>query len=279
MQITETALEIRQWSASCRQRGYTLGFVPTMGALHAGHISLVRAAMQECDRVVASIFVNPTQFNNAADLAKYPSTLQRDLAMLREAGCHAAFVPAVAEIYPEPRKDTYNFGLLSSSLEGHFRPGHFDGVLTVVNILLRLVAPHRAYFGEKDFQQWSLIRKMVDYERLDVTVVACPSVREPDGLAMSSRNMRLSPSERQHALLLSQGLELARTHRATHSPGAIMAMAGELFRQHGHVRLEYFAIVNPETFEPLTSWDPATPAIALVAAWAGEVRLIDNMRL
>jgi pantoate--beta-alanine ligase len=279
METIHTAADVIRWSERQRSDAKTIGFVPTMGALHAGHISLIRKAMTECDTVAVSIFVNPTQFNNPADLARYPSTLEKDCAMLVEAGCHMVFVPEVAEIYPVPKKDHYEFGLLTSTLEGHFRPGHFDGVLTVVKILFELVRPHRAYFGEKDFQQLSLIRKMTESQGLPITIVPCPSVRESDGLAMSSRNMRLTSAERQHALLLSRTLKMASDMKSTHAPHEIIAEVTRQYLADDHVRLEYFSIVDPDSFNPVAQWTANTPAIALVAAYVGEVRLIDNWRL
>ncbi|MBL7941142.1 MAG: pantoate--beta-alanine ligase [Flavobacteriales bacterium] len=279
MDTIYTAADVIRWSERHRSDAKTIGFVPTMGALHAGHISLIRKALEECDTVAVSIFVNPTQFNNPADLARYPSTLEKDCAMLSEAGCHMVFIPQVTEIYPVPKKDRYEFGLLTSTLEGHFRPGHFDGVLTVVKILFELVRPHRAYFGEKDFQQLSLIRKMTESEGLPVTIVACPSVREPDGLAMSSRNMRLTPEERRHALLLSRTRKMAAAMKPSHAPHEVVAEVTRQYLADDHVRLEYFSIVDPDSFVPVVQWEAHTPAIALVAAYVGEVRLIDNWRL
>lgn len=248
-----------------------------MGALHEGHISLIDRAKGECDRVIVSIFVNPTQFNNSSDLANYPRTYDRDLKLLTDAGCDVLFFPSVAEIYPKPEKRHWDFGLLSNSLEGFFRPGHFDGMLTVVYKLLEIVRPQRAYFGEKDFQQLSLIRAMVQQEQIPVEIVGCPIIRESDGLAMSSRNMRLTPDERQQALAINRVLYYILTAIDQSDPSELSVRGFELLTKSAGLRPEYFTIVNARTFEPLATWPTNDDSVALVAAYVGEIRLIDNM--
>jgi len=263
-----------------RNQGYRIGFVPTMGALHPGHLSLMTLARTSCDVVVVSIFVNPTQFNQASDLTRYPRTIDKDLTMLREHKCDCVFVPSVAEIYPAGLfKEHWDFGLLSSSLEGSFRPGHFDGVLTVVKRLFEIVQPHEAFFGEKDFQQLTHIRRMVEAEKLDIKVVAGPTIRESDGLAMSSRNTRLSPESRLAATQLSKTLFAMRERTSEMSPPQLEQWGrGDLVIKP-QIRLEYLEIIDAETFAPVADWGDSLNPVILCAAWVGEVRLIDNIIL
>lgn len=275
--VFEKITEVRTWSERIGASDLSVGFVPTMGALHEGHISLIDRAKGECDRVIVSIFVNPTQFNNSSDLANYPRTYDRDLKLLTDAGCDVLFFPSVAEIYPKPEKRHWDFGLLSNSLEGFFRPGHFDGMLTVVYKLLEIVRPQRAYFGEKDFQQLSLIRAMVQQEQIPVEIVGCPIIRESDGLAMSSRNMRLTPDERQQALAINRVLYYILTAIDQSDPSELSVRGFELLTKSAGLRPEYFTIVNARTFEPLATWPTNDDSVALVAAYVGEIRLIDNM--
>lgn len=258
--------------------GKQVGFVPTMGALHAGHTSLIERARQECDLVVASIFVNPTQFNQTSDLTHYPRTLKEDLTLLEACGCDVAFVPAVPEIYPDgPIKAHWDFGLLSSALEGHFRPGHFDGVLTVVKRLFEIVTPHKAFFGEKDFQQLAHIRKMVEVESMDIHIVSCETVRDPDGLAMSSRNLRLSPDERKTALHISRILREMKDRAEEFDPPALEQWGRAEFHFTPGIRLEYLEITDGRTFAPVPDWADSDYPVILCAAYVGEVRLIDNL--
>jgi len=259
--------------------GRSIGFVPTMGALHKGHVSLISEAKKSADVVIASIFVNPTQFNNPEDLLKYPRTIEKDTEMLNKAHCDALFLPTVEEIYPTSEKGHWDFGLLTSSLEGHFRPGHFDGVLTVVKKFFEIIMPDKAFFGEKDFQQLSLIQKMADFERLNVDVVNCPIVREEDGLAMSSRNMRLSDVERKRSLAISRALFNVKATGTSFSPGELKKMTEAELNAAEGIRLEYFEIVDAATFTPLTEWKVGAKPIALLAAYVGDVRLIDNIML
>jgi len=277
--VAKTIALVQSEIHRCKSAGLAVGFIPTMGALHRGHLSLLERSGIECGVSVVSIFVNPTQFNNPTDLVLYPRTLEKDLAMLEENSCHIVFVPSVKEIYPELKKDSWDFGRMSSTLEGNYRPGHFNGVLTVVKRLFEIIQPDKAYFGEKDFQQLSLIGKMVEREKLTLDVVPCPIVREPDGLAMSSRNTRLSSNERQLAANISRILFLIKERRDENSPVALAAIARREFEKAEGIVLEYFEIVDAPSFKPLKDWGDATQPIALVAAYVGEVRLIDNIRL
>jgi pantoate--beta-alanine ligase len=274
---------VRETLAACdreRARGRSVGFVPTMGALHEGHASLVRRARDERDIVVASIFVNPMQFDDPADLAGYRRDEERDLSVLRDLGVDLAFVPGVEEMYPRGEPEvTVDPGPLGDRFEGESRPGHFRGVATVVAKLFHAVGRCAAYFGEKDAQQLAVIRAMVRGLGFPVELVACPTIREPDGLAMSSRNGRLSPEQREAAgclfLALSEAAELARGGERD-TARLVAAMAREVGATP-QARLDYAAVVDDETFEDVAT--VAGPARALVAARFGDVRLIDNLRL
>jgi pantoate--beta-alanine ligase len=258
-----------------------VGLVPTMGALHEGHLSLVRYARAECDRVVVSVFVNPTQFGPKEDFAAYPRDLDRDLRLLEAEGVDVVFAPPPEEVYP-PRFDEWVevHGSLSERLEGEFRPGHLRGVTTVVARLFRIVRPQRACFGEKDAQQLRVVRRMVQEQRLPVEVIGLPTVREPDGLAMSSRNAYLSPGEREAALVLPRALALARRmveDESVRDAAAVRAAAEELVRSEPLARIDYVAVADCETLEELSVID--RPALLLLAVRIGGTRLIDNALL
>jgi pantoate--beta-alanine ligase len=252
----------------------TIGLVPTMGALHAGHRSLLEIARAETDVVVASIFVNPTQFNRAEDLNQYPRTLDQDLEVCRDAGVDLVFAPSAAEMYPQEQRTWVDVPALSEHLCGPGRPGHFRGVATVVMKLFQIVQPDRAYFGEKDAQQLAIIRRMVKDLDVPVNVVPVATVREPDGLAMSSRNRHLTTDERQRAVVLSEALFAARdlVLRGERSAGTIRTSVAPLFDV---VQLEYFSIVDPETLTPVEHIDG--PVLIAAAIWLGSTRLIDNV--
>ncbi|WP_460937266.1 pantoate--beta-alanine ligase [Spirosoma humi] len=256
----------------------TIGFVPTMGALHEGHITLIDAARSENDVVVSSIFVNPTQFNNPDDLARYPRTLEDDCQKLAAAGCDVVFTPSVAEMYPEPTTLRLNFGELETVMEGAFRPGHFNGVGTVVAKLFNMVQANKAYFGQKDLQQVAVIRRLVRDLSFGVELVRCPTVRESDGLAMSSRNRNLTDTEREQATTLFKALSLAHDllvegHSTTQAKAAVTGF----FTGNPHFRLEYVEIVNADTLQLASEvLAPGQTAICL-AAHLGNVRLIDNL--
>ncbi|TNE55397.1 MAG: pantoate--beta-alanine ligase [Bacteroidetes bacterium] len=258
-----------------RKKKLLIGFVPTMGALHEGHLSLVRKALESCDIVIASVFVNPTQFNNREDFEKYPLSPEKDCAMLAEAGCHGTFLPTEQQIYPDSyQAPEVPLGVLDQVLEGAFRPGHFQGVVEVVYRLFDLVRPDQAFFGLKDFQQLAVIRRMTREMKLPIEIVSCPTIRDNDGLAMSSRNQRLSSEERKMALSINESLTLAKQLSESYTPSDLKIYM-EGFYQKSGLKLEYFEMIDPQTFEVLDSkWVPGT--VACVAAYAGAIRLIDN---
>lgn len=268
-----------QWTAQVRSKGWRTGFVPTMGALHAGHLSLLERALQENERVVCSIFVNPLQFNNAADLAHYPRQLEKDRELLERAGCHALFVPEEADIFAGFTPRPYAIGDLNDLLEGPLRPGHFQGMLNVVERLFFHVRPESAYFGEKDRQQLAIIRRTAAALRWPERIVGCPTRREEDGLAMSSRNQRLGPEDRQRAPVLFRALSAAAEAAFERSVGETQRSAEKVLAQEPTVVVDYFSIAHPDTLAPLDSWEGLEEAVALVAAQVGPVRLIDNMTL
>ncbi|MFP4057609.1 MAG: pantoate--beta-alanine ligase [Candidatus Brocadiia bacterium] len=280
MEILRTVARARDFAQAARQGGATLGLVPTMGALHEGHLSLVRRARQECQAVVASVFVNPTQFGPGEDLESYPRDLDRDAELAAEAGVDALFAPSAEEMYP-PGFATYVVpqGPVAERLEGACRPGHFRGVLTVCCKLFAIVAPHRAYFGRKDYQQALLVRRMVRDLDLPLAIVLCPIVREPDGLALSSRNRYLDAAQRRQAASLCRGLRAAQDQlRAGETRAQALAqLVRRTIEDAGPCTIDYVALADPETLEPLELVD--RPAVALVAVRIGETRLIDNLPL
>jgi pantoate--beta-alanine ligase len=276
--VLDTPAAMSAWSAAARAHGRRIGFVPTMGYLHAGHLALMAEARRRCDEVVVSIFVNPTQFGPREDLARYPRDLPGDLAKITGAGAAVAFVPTPAVMYPPGYQSYVDVRELSQGLDGDRRPGHFTGVATVVLKLFQIVRPHLAVFGEKDFQQLAVVRRMVRDLDVPVEVVGLPTVREPDGLAMSSRNSYLSPSDRVRAAALSRGLRAAQQRRAAGETSAdtLVAVArAEILPQVDS--LDYLEIRDAETLQPLSAVD--RPAVILVAAFVGGTRLIDNQRL
>jgi pantoate--beta-alanine ligase len=254
-----------------------LGLVPTMGALHAGHAELIKTARRECDVVVVSIFVNPLQFDRVDDLARYPKTLAADLLLCRELAVDLVFTPAAAELYPEPPQCTVDIGRLADHLCGRFRPGHFRGVATVVLKLFHIVGPHRAYFGEKDAQQTAIVRRLVADLNVPVGIVEVPTVREADGLAISSRNRHLTVEQRQLAVGLFHALQDARQHITSgeHNAAAIKRHAIERIAASDMLKLEYLEIVDPETMQPVDRIEG--PVRVAGALWVGETRLIDNL--
>ena len=285
MRIIETPREMQELSKGWRREGRTIGLVPTMGALHDGHLSLARAARAACDVFVASVFVNPLQFESREDLEKYERPFERDSRVLEEAGCDVLFAPSTEAMYGtegdnEARRTVVEVGEIGGFLEGAVRPGHFRGVATIVAKLFNVVAPDLAYFGEKDYQQLQVIRQMVRDLFFGVEVVACPTVREPDGLAMSSRNARLSREEREASATLYQALKqgaslAARGERNTEAIAQAMRQACEA---HPLVELRYVAIVDASTLQPVARLD-GRPARALIAASIGGTHLIDNLAL
>ena len=279
MRICATIEEMRAACRAIRRAGKRLGFVPTMGALHEGHLSLVRAARTTCDVVAASIFVNPTQFGPNEDLAKYPRSFERDRDLLERESVELLFAPPVEEMYPAGAVTWVTVEELSSKLDGRSRPSHFRGVTTVVAKLFHIVEPDAAFFGQKDAAQLAIIRRMVRDLNLPVEIVACPIVREPDSLAMSSRNAYLDPQQRRQALALHRSLEqVQRLVGAGERSAARLAAAGRAeVATENTVRLDYFEIVNPDTLDPVE--DVSGGALVAVAAFVGLTRLIDNVLL
>ena len=255
-----------------------IALVPTMGALHKGHVSLIKIAQQYADVVVCSIFVNPTQFTDPKDLEKYPRPLTHDIEMLQEAGCDFVFMPSVLEMYPSPEQWHIELGNAEFLLEGEFRKGHYQGVTQIVKKLFDAVDPDLAFFGQKDFQQVLMIRNMVAHFGLSLEIISCPIIREDDGLAMSSRNIHLSEEDRRNALVLSRALQYAKDHFEEYSIEELLKTATGIIEQTPGVELDYFTIANGETLLP--EYDKHhKPLVALVAAKVGETRLIDNMIL
>jgi len=267
------------WVRKGKSGGKSVGFVPTMGALHAGHLDLVRRALKDNDLVVCSIFVNPIQFNKPADLEKYPRTLDADLEQLTRMGCHAVFCPETREMYPGPETRTYDFGQLDKVMEGRYREGHFNGVAIVVDKLFRITEPDRAYFGEKDFQQLQVVRALVRMEGHQTAVVGCPTVREPDGLAMSSRNVRLTQDQRSEAPKIYQALHAARELYPGTAVEEIISKVKALVNESPELEVEYFEVVRARDLLPATAADAGEPVVGCIAVHAGDVRLIDNLRL
>ena len=280
MEIISTVAALREAVAKAKAESLTVGLVPTMGALHAGHLSLIERARKECGFVVVSVFVNPTQFNNPDDLRTYPRTVEADCAKLEEAGVDVAFIPSVDEIYPEPDTRVFDLGPVAEVMEGAMRPGHFNGVAQIVSKLFDYVQPDKAYFGEKDFQQIAVIRRMVEIEGFNVEIVPCPIKREADGLAMSSRNVRLTPEQRELAPVIHQVLtdnaDMAKDGLDLQS---LRDMVVEELNSYDGMEVEYYEIVDPITLQPLENWaDAKNGAVGCITVWLGDVRLIDNIK-
>jgi len=280
MKIIRSARELSQLTAQLRNEGKSIGLVPTMGALHAGHRSLVDRAVADNDVTVVSVFVNPTQFNNPTDLTTYPRTEEADCKLLEDAGATYAFVPTVEEMYPEPDTRQFDLGPVAAVMEGPMRPGHFNGVAQIVSKLMELAHPTRAYFGEKDFQQIAVIRRMVEILSLPVEIVDCPIVREPDGLALSSRNVRLTPEGRKVAPAIHRILAESTQWVEELSPDEVIDRVVALINSEPGLEVEYYQIVDAITMQPLSQW-PApdqAQAVGCVTVYCGDVRLIDNIK-
>src|SRR6202166_2581443 len=279
MRICESIEEMRGACRAARQGGRRLGFVPTMGALHEGHLSLVRAARASCQGVAASIFVNPTQFGPQEDLAKYPRSFERDRALLEKEGVELLFAPSVEEMYPAGAVTWVTVEGLSDKLDGRSRPGHFRGVTTVVAKLFHIVEPDAAFFGQKDAAQVAIIRRMVRDLNVPVSIEVCPIIREPDGLALSSRNVYLSPLERRQALVLHRALERVKElwEAGERDAGKLEAAGREEMEKERSVRLDYFEVVDRDSLETVEV--AGGGALAAVAAFMGNTRLIDNLLL
>ena len=270
--------ELVKLTAGFKKMGRTIALVPTMGALHAGHISLVRQAKKECDICVVSIFVNPNQFNNKEDLDKYPRDVERDAALLQKEGVDIVFAPTVDEVYPEPDTRQFDFGQLDKVMEGRFRPGHFNGVAQVVSRLFDMVKPDKAYFGEKDFQQLAIVRAMVRQLALDVQIVPMPIVREASGLAMSSRNERLSAEEKKIAANIYKALQKSKNEWYNRVPvGETKINVVNLIEASEQLQVEYFQIVDGDSLQEVSGWADSQHIVGCITVFCGKVRLIDNI--
>ena len=279
MKLIQTIDELQKELEILRNEGKTIGLVPTMGALHEGHASLVRRAVVENDVVVVSDFVNPTQFNDPNDLLKYPRTLDADCDLLEREGAKIVFAPSVDEMYPEPDTRQFSYAPLDTVMEGKYRPGHFNGVCQIVSKLFMIVGPDRAYFGEKDFQQLAIIREMVKSLEMPVQIVGCPIVREFDGLALSSRNARLSDMERKQALNISKTLFDSVKFAENYTVVETQQMVENAIRNADGLELEYFEIVDGNTLQKITAWEDTNYAVGCITVFCGDVRLIDNIKL
>ncbi len=278
MKIISSVSELRHDVAEFRNQGKSIGLVPTMGALHEGHQSLVERARRECDVVIVSVFLNPTQFNNKEDLRTYPRTAERDAALLERCGVDIAFMPTVEEIYPEPDTRVFNLGPVAEVMEGAMRPGHFNGVCQIVSKLFDFTRPTRAYFGEKDFQQIAVIRAMMKQLGYDFEVVTCPCIREDDGLAKSSRNVRLTPQVRRVAPAIYRTLKASIDFAAMdHTVAQTHDWVVATINAWPEMEVEYYEIVDGITLQPVTSWDDSDYIVGCITVYCGDVREIDNI--
>ena len=279
MKVIRTVEELKSVVGALKAEGKSVGLVPTMGALHDGHVSLMEKARGDNDVVVVSVFVNPTQFNNPDDLRTYPRTEEADCARMRDAGVDIAFIPSVEEIYPEPDNRVFDLGKVAEVMEGTMRPGHFNGVAQIVSKLFRMVEPTRAYFGEKDFQQIAVIRRMVEIEGFkNLEIVDCPIKREADGLALSSRNVRLTPHQREIApnihRIMVESLDKARDCSVEEVKRSVI----DAVNAYPEMNVEYYEIVNAADMQPITDWSQASQAVGCITVYLGDVRLIDNIK-
>lgn len=276
MLILYKITDVKQYIAELKLKNKTIGFVPTMGALHQGHISLIEISKKQTDITVCSIFVNPTQFNNQADLKHYPRTPEADIKLLEAAGCDVLYMPEVKDIYPDNDIRKFDFGYLDTILEGALRPGHFNGVGQVVSILLEGVQPHKGFFGSKDYQQVMVVKDLVKQLKLPVEIIPCPILREPDGLAMSSRNTRLSAEERKIAALIpkmmQEAVELIKQKGIDTAKHFITQQVSDV----KEMNLDYFEVCNADTLEPIAEFSAKQKTVSLIAVFVGNIRLIDN---
>ncbi len=279
MKIIRTVKELREAVSALKSEGKSVGLVPTMGALHDGHISLVERARTGNDAVVVSVFVNPTQFNNPDDLRTYPRTEDADCHRLEKAGVDIAFIPSVEEMYPEPDTRVFDLGPVAAVMEGAMRPGHFNGVAQVVSRLFAMVNPDRAYFGEKDFQQIAVIRRMVELEKFPIEIVACPIKRESDGLALSSRNVRLSAHQREVAPNIHRVMEESLAYKTSGaSLKDVKHRVIDEINAYPEMEVEYYEIVNAADMQPVAEWSDCDEAVGCITVYLGDVRLIDNIK-
>lgn len=280
MRVVHTIEDLRLALEAARREGKKIGLVPTMGALHEGHASLVDRSVAENEMTVVSIFLNPTQFNDKKDLEKYPRTLEADCALLEQRGATLAFAPSVEEIYPEPDTRTFSYPPVDSVMEGAFRPGHFNGVCQIVSKLFDMVKPDRAYFGEKDFQQIAVIRAMVKDLKMDVEIVPCPVIREASGLAMSSRNTLLTEAERELAANISRVLFQSRAFAAAHTLAETRKMVIDTLNAIVGLEVQYYSIVDGDTLQDIENWNDADSVVGCITVYCGAapIRLIDHIR-
>ncbi|MFD2566846.1 pantoate--beta-alanine ligase [Pseudotenacibaculum haliotis] len=280
MRVFKTKKELKRHISALLSQKNKIGFVPTMGALHKGHLSLVDMSKKENDFTIVSIFVNPTQFDKKEDLEKYPRTITQDLSLLEQINCDAVFLPSVEEIYDQDvSSQAFDFDGLENEMEGKFRDGHFDGVGTIVKAFFEIVTPTNAYFGEKDFQQLQIIKKMVEKAQLDVQVVGCPIFREANGLAMSSRNERLTVAQRNEGSMIYETLKSVNKKIASHSLSDIQNWVTSEFEKHPLFELEYFVVADEATLKEVKNISPGKSHRAFIAVYADSIRLIDNLSL
>ncbi len=278
MKVINTIEELKNFLSQERKNGKHIGLVPTMGALHAGHLSLVKRCVAENDVCVVSIFVNPTQFNDKHDLETYPRTLDNDCALLEPAGCTYVFAPSVEEVYPEPDTRVFDLGSVAAVMEGPRRPGHFNGVAQVVSKLFYIVEPDKAYFGEKDFQQIAVIREMVKQLSLPIQIVDCPICREADGLALSSRNTRLTPELRKKAPLIAKTLHDSLALAPKQSVQSVHDFVVDTINKEADMEVEYYEIVDGHSMQPIQQWSDTDYPVGCITVYCGDVRLIDNIK-
>ncbi len=277
MKVIHTVKDLQAELQACKDKKMTIGLVPTMGALHAGHISLVNRSVAENMVTVVSVFVNPTQFNDKNDLLTYPRTLKEDCKLLEDNGVSYVFSPSEKEMYPEPDTRVFTYAPLDTVMEGKFRPGHFNGVCQIVSKLFSFVSPDKAYFGEKDFQQLAIVRKMASELFPNLTIVGCPIMREKDGMALSSRNARLTPQQRTEALTISKTLFASVEYSKSHSVSETYQFVVDGIAANSALKLEYFELVDGNTLQGFTNWEDTNYAVGCITVFVGEVRLIDNI--
>ncbi len=278
MDIYNKKAEITPFIEEQKKQGKTIGFVPTMGALHEGHLSLIKEAKEQTDIVVVSIFVNPTQFNSAEDLQKYPRNFETDAKLLEQHNCDAIFYPSIEEIYPAKDTRVFNLGELDTIMEGQFRPGHFNGVAQVLTRLFDIIPAHKAFFGLKDFQQIAVVKKIVNDLNIPIEIIPCPIIREDSGLALSSRNALLSDEHKQKANIIYKTLSGIKEHKDTNIE-TLKQRVKNTINEDCLFKVEYFEIVHKDTLETITEIGQNQPAVACIAVWAGNVRLIDNIEI
>ncbi len=277
MLIFNKTKDLQAYIGLYKSKGKTIGFVPTMGALHLGHLSLIDSSQKKCDITICSIFVNPTQFNHKKDLECYPRTIEKDTAMLEKKGCHVLFIPLAEEVYPKKTKEIFDFGILNKVLEGKFRPGHFNGVAQVVKRFFEIIKPDFAFFGSKDYQQVMIVKALIEQMHSSIEILACPILREKDGLAMSSRNALLNAEERRVAGLIPALLQKAKDIAQSNGIKSAKAFIAKETNLHRLMKLDYYEICDAETLNILSTMESRRKSISLIALYVGKIRLIDNL--